>query len=174
MPGYTDRPLADVGGAGGYDQSGDAIGGDAAGNTVGGVDTSRYTTRRKRAQDSGTAGGNAYTGASSNVDGGHAINHSDNEGTVTNGAARKSSHLDCRTSALTMRYRDRWSWWRHLFGRRYWWRRRRLRPWWQRVQRRDRQRCRRQRHQRRRHGRQHCCHHRWRRWLEPEWRRGGW
>ena len=86
---HAHHALIDAGGAGGYDQSGDATGGDAAGNVVGGVDTSTYTTRRKRAQDSGTAGGNAYTGASSNVDGGNDINHADNQGTVTNGAARK-------------------------------------------------------------------------------------
>ena len=89
MPPHTHHALTDAAGAGGFDQSGDATGGDAAGNIVGGVDTSRYTTRRKRAQDSGTAGGNAYTGASSNVDGGNTINHSDDQGTVTNGAARK-------------------------------------------------------------------------------------
>ena len=91
---YLDHTFPDAGGAGGFDQSGDATGGDAAGNIVDGVDTSRYTTRRKRAQDSGTAGGNAYTGASSNVDGGNVINDSDNQGTTTNGAARESLSMN--------------------------------------------------------------------------------
>lgn len=77
-----------TGGTGGFNESGDAQGGDAAGNIVDGVNTNDGTSsRRKRAQDSGTAGGNAYTGASEDVDGGNVINHSDNDGEVLNDAA---------------------------------------------------------------------------------------
>ncbi|KAH9835804.1 uncharacterized protein C8Q71DRAFT_724389 [Rhodofomes roseus] len=83
-----DNTAANAGGAGGFDESGDANGGDAAGNIVDGVDTSDYTVRRKRGQDSGTAGGNAYSGASSNVDGGNVINHSEDEGETFNDAAQ--------------------------------------------------------------------------------------
>ncbi|KAH9937433.1 uncharacterized protein B0H18DRAFT_950292 [Fomitopsis serialis] len=82
-----DNTAANAGGVGGFDESGDAQGGDAAGNIVDGVNTENYT-RRKRAQDSGTAGGNAYTGASSDVDGGNVINHSDEEGETFNDAAQ--------------------------------------------------------------------------------------
>ncbi|CCM01640.1 uncharacterized protein FIBRA_03701 [Fibroporia radiculosa] len=78
-----------LGGAGGFDESGDSVGGDAHGFTI---DNVRPNVHR-RAGDQGTAGGNAYTGASGNVDGGDIINHSNaddtttNEGTITGGAA---------------------------------------------------------------------------------------
>ncbi|KZT06348.1 uncharacterized protein LAESUDRAFT_714408 [Laetiporus sulphureus 93-53] len=74
----SSRPLSpDTGGTGGFNESGDAQGGDASNPVL---------PPRKRAQDQWTAGGNAYSGASSNVDGGDVINASNDDGGVFNGA----------------------------------------------------------------------------------------
>jgi len=81
-----DNGAANAGGVGGFSESGDSQGGDADGAVIDGVNTDAYNRRRKRGMDMGTAGGNAYTGASSNVDGGNVINHADNEGVVENDA----------------------------------------------------------------------------------------
>lgn len=68
----------DEAGAGGVDESGDAEGGDADGN----VDD--VNNPSKRAMDSMTGGGDAYTGATGDVSGGDVVNHADDDGVLEN------------------------------------------------------------------------------------------
>ena len=71
-------------GTGGLSESGTAVGGDA--NQPANVITGN--NQRKRASDSGTAGGNAYSGATSNASGGVLVNDAGDQGTEANTAAR--------------------------------------------------------------------------------------
>jgi len=68
---------ANTAGLGGFDESGDAQGGNAAGPPG-------LNTNTKRAGDNDTAGGNAYSGATSNVSGGTVINQGQEDGASTN------------------------------------------------------------------------------------------
>ncbi|RPD81719.1 hypothetical protein L226DRAFT_564390 [Lentinus tigrinus ALCF2SS1-7] len=73
-----DNTTANTAGGGGFSESGSAEGGNAASPRLpDGV--------QRRASDSGTAGGNAYSGATSDVSGGSVVNAADDQGTVTNG-----------------------------------------------------------------------------------------
>ena len=60
--------IVDTASNGGFSSSGDADGGDVA----------------RRAFDQDTAGGNAHTGDSSDVNGGNVVNTSEDDGTITN------------------------------------------------------------------------------------------
>ncbi|GBE78094.1 hypothetical protein SCP_0109760 [Sparassis crispa] len=65
---------ANFAGTGGTNESGDSHGGDATGPP----------SLDKRSGDNNTGGGNAYSGATSNVSGGNVINQGHHEGTITN------------------------------------------------------------------------------------------
>ena len=73
-----------TGGTGGLSESGTAVGGGA--NRPANVITGN--NQRKRASDSGTAGGNAYSGATSDASGGVVANDAGDQGTEANTAAR--------------------------------------------------------------------------------------
>lgn len=60
------------------------MGGNAAGPRV-------PSGLERRASDSGSAGGNAYSGATSDVSGGSVVNEADDQGTVTNNGGSKSN-----------------------------------------------------------------------------------
>ena len=70
-------------GTGGLSESGTAVGGDANRPAA-----FVQNNMQKRASDSGTAGGNAYSGATSNASGGVLANDAGDQGTVDNTAAR--------------------------------------------------------------------------------------
>ncbi|KAI0762659.1 hypothetical protein C8Q74DRAFT_1371666 [Fomes fomentarius] len=72
-----ENTTANTASAGGYSESGTAMGGNAAGPRV-------PDGLERRASDSGSAGGNAYSGATSDVSGGSVVNEADDQGTVTN------------------------------------------------------------------------------------------
>ncbi|KAI0932572.1 hypothetical protein AcW2_001161 [Taiwanofungus camphoratus] len=76
--GNIDNAALNEAGAGGVDESGDAEGGDADGN----VDD--VNNPSKRAMDSMTGGGDAYTGATGDVSGGDVVNHADDDGVLEN------------------------------------------------------------------------------------------
>lgn len=97
---YSDA-LTDNAGGGGFSESGSAEGGDAAGPTPpAGV--------RRRAGDNGTAGGNAYSGATSDVSGGSVVNSADDQGTITNDGGSKFGHCMFGETRLTCIYRHCW------------------------------------------------------------------
>ncbi|CDO70265.1 hypothetical protein BN946_scf184942.g65 [Trametes cinnabarina] len=76
-----DNPAgSNAAGGGGFSESGSAEGGDAAGPPI----PQDIQGFQKRAGDYGTAGGNAYSGATSDVSGGSVVNSADDRGTVTN------------------------------------------------------------------------------------------
>ncbi|OSD05950.1 hypothetical protein PYCCODRAFT_1474837 [Trametes coccinea BRFM310] len=68
-------------GGGGFSESGSAEGGDARGPPI----PQSVQGFEKRAGDAGTAGGNAYSGATSDVSGGSVVNAADDRGAVANG-----------------------------------------------------------------------------------------
>ncbi|KAL7285725.1 hypothetical protein ACG7TL_000830 [Trametes sanguinea] len=68
-------------GGGGFSESGTAEGGDARGPPI----PQDIQGFQKRAGDAGTAGGNAYSGATSDVSGGSVVNAADDNGAVANG-----------------------------------------------------------------------------------------
>lgn len=82
MTAFVDLTLLylDTGGAGADSESGSAVGGDADDD----FDNDDDADLRKRSYDWGTAGGNAYTGATSNASGGNIVNNADNDGIVEN------------------------------------------------------------------------------------------
>ncbi|KAI9066681.1 hypothetical protein FKP32DRAFT_1601614 [Trametes sanguinea] len=71
----------DDAGGGGFSESGSAEGGDARGPPI----PQSVQGFEKRAGDAGTAGGNAYSGATSDVSGGSVVNAADDRGAVANG-----------------------------------------------------------------------------------------
>ncbi|KAI0651587.1 hypothetical protein C8Q79DRAFT_1004867 [Trametes meyenii] len=73
-----ENTTANNGAAGGFSESGSAEGGNAA------EPQALSTGVQKRAGDAGTAGGNAYSGATNDVSGGSVVNAADDDGTVTN------------------------------------------------------------------------------------------
>lgn len=75
--------LVDAGGMGDTSESGDATGGDADDFDFDDDDFDADDLR-KRSYDWGTAGGNAYTGATSNASGGNIINDASSEEGVMN------------------------------------------------------------------------------------------
>lgn len=79
--------LPDNAGGGGFSESGTARGGNAAG-AIG-----TPPTLDRRAGDAGTAGGNAYSGATQDVSGGSIVNEADDQdGSIENTGGSKSSH----------------------------------------------------------------------------------
>ena len=82
--------LTDNAGGGGFSESGTAEGGDANGNQI--PSNIQGRALQRRAGDAGTAGGNAYSGATSDVSGGSVANQADDNGTITNGGGSKSGH----------------------------------------------------------------------------------
>ncbi|KAI0724282.1 hypothetical protein C8T65DRAFT_626014 [Cerioporus squamosus] len=78
-----DNTAANTAGGGGESESGTAQGGGARGPTM-------PASVQRRAGDNGTAGGNAYSGATSDVSGGSVVNAADNRGTITNNGGSKS------------------------------------------------------------------------------------
>ena len=70
-------------GTGGLSESGTAVGGDATRPAA-----FVQNNVQKRASDSGTAGGNAYSGATSEASGGTVVNDAGDQGTLDNTAAR--------------------------------------------------------------------------------------
>ncbi|RPD63221.1 hypothetical protein L227DRAFT_561885 [Lentinus tigrinus ALCF2SS1-6] len=80
-----DNTTANTAGGGGFSESGSAEGGNAAGPPF----PDGLQNVQRRASDSGTAGGNAYSGATSDVSGGSVVNAADDQGTVTNGGGSK-------------------------------------------------------------------------------------
>ncbi|KAI0757269.1 hypothetical protein C8Q80DRAFT_1116468 [Daedaleopsis nitida] len=72
-----ENTTANTAGGGGFSESGTAMGGNAANPRI-------PAGLQRRASDSGTAGGSAYSGATSDVSGGSVVNEADDQGTVTN------------------------------------------------------------------------------------------
>ncbi|KAI0670167.1 hypothetical protein C8Q78DRAFT_1080061 [Trametes maxima] len=80
-----ENTTANTAGNGGFSESGSSEGGDARGPTV-------PSDIQRRASDSGTAGGNAYSGATSDVSGGTVANVADDEGTISNGGGNNAGN----------------------------------------------------------------------------------
>ena len=97
----TDTWALDTAGGGGLSESGTAMGGNAARPPLpAGV--------QRRASDSGTAGGNAYSGATSDVSGGSVVNSADEQGTITNDGGSKSSPTLAMYAHSPHPHRHRW------------------------------------------------------------------
>ncbi|KAI0744730.1 hypothetical protein C8Q76DRAFT_700879 [Earliella scabrosa] len=100
----VENTTANTAGGGGLSESGTAVGGPAAGPRVpAGV--------QRRAGDSGTAGGNAYSGATSDVSGGSVVNSADDRGNINNDGGSRSPDCLAHIRLLTQRPR-RHRWWR--------------------------------------------------------------
>ncbi|OCH96665.1 hypothetical protein OBBRIDRAFT_883120 [Obba rivulosa] len=87
IAGITNGAGANTAGVGGTSMSGNAHGGNAGSNDdFFFLDTIQKRSFNKRAQDWGTAGGNAYTGATFSASGGSVVNSANEEGFILNTA----------------------------------------------------------------------------------------
>ena len=107
MLSHPDIGATDAAGRGGNSESGTAVGGNASSRH-------RFTPR---SQDSDTAGGNAYSGATNNVNGGYIVNDA-GRGRLRNGIGCKLPVSESFSLPLTLSpcsQRSRSGWQNHLW-----------------------------------------------------------